>query len=153
MSEFYSFSAQSIQGNSVSFEQYKGKKLLIVNLASECGFTPQYEQLQELYENTSRDHFEILGFPSNDFGAQEPGSESDIQSFCKVNYGVTFPLFAKIHVLGENAHSLYKWLQKENNNTAAAWNFQKYLVDEQGQFVRCLSPDTLPIDERILNWI
>lgn len=153
MSEFYSFSARDIHGETVSFEKYRGKKILIVNLASECGFTSQYKQLQELYENTNRSDFEILGFPSNDFGGQEPGSESEIQNFCKVNYGVSFPLFSKVSILGEQVHPLYQWLHAKNSNKVTVWNFQKYLIDEQGFFVNCLAPDVLPIDEKVLSWI
>lgn len=148
----YDFSIIDIQGKDCDLSQFRGKKVLIVNTASECGFTNQYASLQELYENTSRENFEIIGIPSNDFGQQEPGSESDIQTFCQKNYGVTFPMMAKMSVKGLGQHPLYEWLCQEVNTTVT-WNFQKFLVNENGQVEQTLAPDVLPIDPEIVDWI
>lgn len=151
------FKVKSITGEDFDLSQLKGKKVMVVNTASECGLTPQYAQLEELYKNKGGDQFEIIGFPCNDFGAQEPGSESEIQSFCTSNYGVTFPMMSKITVKGENKHPLYDWLLKESSKkdqlNEVKWNFQKFLIDENGNHVKTIEPTVEPIDSEILTWI
>ena len=133
----YPFKAKTIDGKEVALSQYQGKALLIVNVASRCGFTPQYEGLEKLYEKYHDRGFEVLGFPCNQFGAQEPGTEEDIKQFCDLNFGVKFPLFAKVDVNGEKAHPLYKYLTTEKpgilGTEAIKWNFTKFLVDKQGE--------------------
>ena len=155
--DFYSLTSEDINGESFSFDNLKGKKVLIVNTASECGLTPQYENFQELHELLGGENFMILGFPSNDFGAQEPGTESEIQNFCKKNYGVTFKMMSKVSVKGDNRSEVYKWLTtKELNGVGdfeVQWNFHKFLIDEEGAFVKEVLPQVLPIDESILTWI
>jgi glutathione peroxidase len=132
----YDFNVKSIDGKDVPLSMYKGKALLIVNTASECGFTPQYEGLQRLYESYRAKGFEVLAFPSNDFGAQEPGTAEEIQTFCSTRYKTTFPLFAKVVVKGPNAAPLYKYLQElPKNGGAVKWNFGKFLVDAKGEVV------------------
>jgi len=143
----YDFSARLNNGSNQSLADYKGRVLLIVNTASECGFTPQYKGLQELYAKYHDQGFEILGFPCDQFGHQEPGSDTDIRSFCDFNYGVTFPLFSKIEVNGNNAHLLYKFLKSEKGGLlgdAIKWNFTKFLVDRQGNVVERFAPQTVP---------
>ena len=153
----YNFYAQNIKGEKVDFSTLKGKKVMIVNTASECGLTPQYEQLEELYQNTSRNNFEVIAFPCNDFGEQEPGSEGEIVAFCQKNYGVSFPLMTKIKVKGEQKHPLYKWLLEEsaknNEDEEVKWNFHKFLIDENGKYVKSIAPTTSPLETSILNWI
>lgn len=153
----YDFKVQTLEGEDFSFEQLKGKKVLIVNTASKCGFTPQYEDLQELWEHYGGDDFIIIGFPANNFMNQEPGSDEDIQAFCSRNYGVTFPMMSKISVKGKDMHPVYKWLtQKELNkfeDSKVQWNFQKYLIDENGQLVKVIKPKVKPTDPEILNWL
>jgi glutathione peroxidase len=145
----FNIEVKSISGEHLTLERYKGKKLLIVNTASECGFTPQYEQLEYLHQHYG-DKVQVLGFPSNDFGAQEPGSDAEISSFCSVNYGVTFPMFSKITVKGGNAHPLYKWL-REKTGSEPNWNFAKYLVSENGSEVEFFSPALSPVDEALVS--
>lgn len=152
MSTFYDFSIQTLAGTSLDLGQFKGKKLMLVNVASECGLTPQYEALQEMYVELGASNFAIIGFPSNDFGAQEPGTADEIQSFCQVNYGVTFPLTEKIQVVGESKHPIYEWLTSETGSEVT-WNFQKFLVDENGKVIQSIAPSVLPNDEEILTWI
>ncbi|MDF2924473.1 MAG: glutathione peroxidase [Paenibacillaceae bacterium] len=153
----YNYTAPSIRNEQVSLEQYAGKVLLIVNTASKCGFTPQYDGLQKLYEKHRDQGLEILGFPCNQFSHQEPGDEGEIASFCKINYGVTFPLFAKIDVNGANAHPLYQYLTKEApgllGSKAVKWNFTKFLVDRDGKVIKRFSPTDTPekIEEHILK--
>lgn len=136
----HAFQAKTIDGKEVPLSQYKGKTLLIVNVASRCGFTPQYEGLEALYRKYKDQGFEILGFPCNQFGSQEPGTETEIKEFCDLNFGVTFPLFAKVDVNGANAHPLYKYLTSEKpgilGTEAIKWNFTKFLVDRQGEPVK-----------------
>ncbi|MFK7756936.1 MAG: glutathione peroxidase [Flavobacteriales bacterium] len=155
--DFYSLTTKTIEGDSYSFSELKGKKVLIVNTASECGLTPQYEQLQELYDSEGGDDFMIIGFPSNDFGAQEPGSEGEIAEFCQKNYGVTFPMMSKVVVTGTEKCEVYQWLtSKELNGVSdytVEWNFHKFLIDENGKMVNEKKPQVLPIDESILTWI
>ena len=148
MAGIYDFTVKDIHGKSVKLLAYKGKPLLIVNTASECGFTPQYKGLEALYKKLHGKGLEILGFPCNQFGAQEPGSEAQIEQFCEVNYGVTFPMFAKIDVNGDNAAPLYKYLKKEKpglmGSEAIKWNFTKFLVDRDGKVVERYAPNAEP---------
>jgi glutathione peroxidase len=143
----YQFSANTISGENKSLGQYTGKVLLIVNTASKCGFTKQYEGLEKLYEKYKAQGFEILAFPCNQFGNQEPGTSDEIKEFCSLNYGVSFPIFEKIEVNGDNAHPLYKFLTKEKGgliNDAIKWNFTKFLIDKNGIVVGRFAPQTSP---------
>ena len=148
----YNISINSITGELINFEDFKGKKILIVNTASECGFTEQYEDLEKLYK-TYKDKLVVIGVPCNQFGGQEPGTLAEIQSFCQVNYGVTFLLTEKVDVKGENQHPLYSWLTtKEMNGVKSStvkWNFQKYLIDESGCFVDYFYSTTKPMSSKI----
>lgn len=153
----HNFKGTTITGDTKDFADFEGRKVMIVNTASECGLTPQYAQLQELYENTGRANFEIIGFPCNDFGGQEPGPEQQVAQFCEKNFGVKFPMMAKISVKGANTHPIYQWLLeqsvKSGQHSEVKWNFHKFLVNEQGEFVKSVEPTTSPIDEEIVNWI
>lgn len=146
-----------IKGDDFDLSQFKGKKVLVVNTASECGLTPQYEQLEELYQNTKRDNFEIIGFPCNDFGKQEPGSDDEVAQFCQINYGVSFPMMSKIAVKGNDQHKLYSWLLEQSKangqHEEVKWNFHKFLIDENGEFVKSVEPTTEPTSPEIKNWI
>ncbi|MDD4362434.1 MAG: glutathione peroxidase [Bacteroidales bacterium] len=140
----YDFTVEDSQGKSVSMAEYKNKTLLIVNVASKCGYTKQYEPLEEMYKKYKSQGFLILGFPSNQFMNQEPGTNAEIQEFCRLNYGVTFPVLAKIEVNGDEAHPLYKYLKEQTGGTAIKWNFNKFLIDKKGNIVkRYLSGDSL----------
>ncbi|OFX19900.1 MAG: glutathione peroxidase [Bacteroidetes bacterium GWA2_31_9] len=154
---FYDFKVKSIDGEEFDFSQLKGKKVMIVNTASKCGFTPQYAQLEEVYKKYGGDKFVIIGFPANNFLHQESGTNSEIQDFCQKNYGVSFPMMEKISVKGKDIHPLYKWLtMKELNgviDSNVKWNFQKYLIDENGSLVKSFSPSTTPNNEEIIKWI
>lgn len=153
----YDFSAKTIEGENYDFSNLKGKKVMLVNTASECGFTKQYEKLQELYEKYGAQDFEIIGFPANNFKDQEPGTNEEIKSFCQKNYGVTFQMMGKISVKGDDIHPLYHWLTtKEENgvfNTSVKWNFQKFLIDENGQVVDYLYPTTSPTGKKVEKWL
>jgi glutathione peroxidase len=143
----YDIRVTNAAGEEKSLEDYRGKVLLIVNVASKCGFTPQYKGLQDLYEKFKDQGLEILGFPCNQFLGQEPGSNEEIQDFCQVNYGVSFPVFSKIDVNGSDAHPLYKHLTKEASGIlggAIKWNFTKFLVDRDGKVVKRFAPNTEP---------
>lgn len=158
MSTFYNFKVKDINGKDFAFSQLKGKKVMIVNTASECGLTPQYKQLEEVYKKYSGNgKFTIIGFPANNFGSQEPGSNEQIKSFCEKNYGVTFPMMAKISVKGADQHPVYKWLTQKALNgvedVEVTWNFQKFLIDENGKYVKSISPRILPNDPEIISWI
>jgi glutathione peroxidase len=148
MPGIYDLTVKDIRGKSVRLDAYKGKALLIVNTASKCGFTPQYKGLEELYRKLHGRGLEILGFPCNQFGAQEPGAETEIASFCEVNYGVTFPLFAKIDVNGDDAAPLYQYLKRAKpgllGSEAIKWNFTKFLVDRKGNVVERFAPNVEP---------
>jgi glutathione peroxidase len=148
----YDFKVEALDGSTIDFSKFKGKKILIVNTASQCGFTPQYEGLQKLY-NKYNDRLVIVGFPANNFGAQEPGSNSEIASFCKKNYGVTFPMAAKISVTGSDMAPIYQWLTNKEYNgvksSSVKWNFQKYLIDEKGQFVEFYYSITKPDSDKL----
>jgi glutathione peroxidase len=148
MASIYDFSVNDIHGKEQKLDEYKDKVLLIVNVASKCGFTPQYNGLEALYEKLHGRGFEILGFPSNQFGAQEPGNEAEIAQFCQLNYGVKFPLFAKIDVNGSDAAPLYQYLKKAKpgllGSEAIKWNFTKFLVDRKGKVVERYAPNVEP---------
>lgn len=150
MSNVYDFTANSLDGKPVSLRDYAGKVLLIVNTASKCGFTPQYEGLEAMYQKYRDRGLAVLGFPCNQFGAQEPGSAEEIGSFCQKNYGVSFPLFEKIDVNGEGAHPLYRWLKSSAKgllgSEAIKWNFTKFLIDRHGNVVDRFAPTTKPED-------
>lgn len=153
----YQFTVEDISGDDFSLSDLKGKKVMIVNTASKCGLTPQYEQLEILYNTYKDQNFVIVGFPANNFGNQEPGSNEEIAQFCQANYGVSFPMMSKISVKGDDMHPLYQFLtQKEKNgleDSEVAWNFQKYLIDSNGHLAKVISPRTLPTDESVVNWI
>ena len=148
MADLYDFSMTDIHGKPQSLSRYKDKVLLIVNTASQCGFTPQYKGLEALYKKMHARGLEVLGFPCNQFGAQEPGSEEEIESFCEVNYGVTFPMFAKIDVNGKNAAPLYEYLKTSRpgllGSEAIKWNFTKFLVGKDGRVLRRYAPQDAP---------
>lgn len=151
---FYDLKAKTIDGKDFPFSNLKGKRVMIVNVASECGFTPQYAKLQKLFDQYKDKDFVILGFPCNDFGGQEPGSAKEIKSFCEKNYGVTFQLMEKVSIKGSDPHPVYKWLtQKELNgksNASVRWNFHKFLIDENGQWVNDFGSMTDPMSEKIV---
>jgi glutathione peroxidase len=155
-SDFYDFKVKTLEGDQFDFNALKGKKVMIVNTASKCGNTPQYKQLESLYEQY-KDKFVIIGFPSNDFLGQEPGSNEEIRKFCTENYGVTFPMMDKISVKGKNMAPVYKWLTSKNLNgvkdSNVKWNFQKYLIDENGKLVDVLDPKEKPDSEKVLTWL
>lgn len=154
MSTVYDFTVRSISGQEVPLSDYRGKVLLIVNTASKCGFTPQYEGLEALYREFKDRGLVVMGFPCNQFGAQEPGSEADIASFCKLNYDVSFPMFAKVDVNGADASPLFTWLKESApgvlGTTAIKWNFTKFLVNREGQvvdrFASAATPDAIRQD-------
>ncbi|MFD2445960.1 glutathione peroxidase [Bacillus sp. CGMCC 1.16607] len=153
----YDFEVKTIRGEVQSLKDFSGKVILIVNTASECGFTPQYEGLQKLYEKYKARGFEILGFPSNQFGAQEPGTNDEIIEFCQLNYGVTFPMYAKVDVKGENAEPLFKYLSKEApgilGSKSIKWNFTKFLIDSNGNVIKRFASTDGPekLEEDILH--
>lgn len=160
-STFYEFleanpnaKVRSIDGKDVDYSQFKGKKVLIVNTASECGYTPQYEDLEKLYE-TYKDKLIILGFPANNFGGQEPGTNEEIKQFCTSKYSVTFPMFEKISVLGDDMAPIYKWLTSKDmngwNDQQPKWNFNKYLLDENGNLVKYYSSAVKPLSDDIVS--
>lgn len=153
----YQFQVEDLEGNTFDFSTLKGKKILVVNTASACGLTPQYEQLQAIYEKYKDKNFVIVGFPANNFGSQEPGTNQQIATFCQKNYGVTFPMMAKISVKGSDMHAVYQFLTQKTKNgledSEVQWNFQKYLINEKGELDKVISPRTLPTDAEIVNWI
>ena len=154
---FHDFTVQDISGQEYPLSQLQGKKVLVVNTASKCGLTPQYEDLEALYKKYGGDGFVIIGFPSNDFAGQEPGTNEEIAAFCKTNYGVTFPMMSKITVKGEDIHPLYKWLTEASENgvedSKVSWNFQKYMIDEKGNLVGNVPPRKKPDCKEIVDWI
>lgn len=153
----YQFKVKDLNGKEFDFASLKGKKVLIVNTASECGLTPQYEQLQKIYTEYKDKNFIIIGFPANNFGAQEPGTNTEIAAFCQKNYGVTFPMMEKVSVKGDDMTAVYQFLTQKSKNglqdNDVTWNFQKYLLNENGELVKVISPKTLPTDPEIINWI
>ncbi|MBN2173458.1 MAG: glutathione peroxidase [Bacteroidales bacterium] len=154
---FYDFTVKSIDGKDISLSTFEGKKILVVNTASKCGNTPQYKDLEELFEEYGDNGFTIIGFPANNFGRQEPGTNEEIKEFCEVNYGVTFPMMAKISVKGDDMHPLYQWLTSKSENgvmdSEVTWNFQKYMIDEQGHLVGYVNPRENPKSDKIIDWI
>jgi glutathione peroxidase len=152
----YDFKVPGLTGGTIDFSQYKGKKILIVNTASECGYTPQYEDLEKLYEKY-KDKLVIVGFPANNFGKQEPGSNEEIAGFCKKNYGVTFPMAAKISTKGDDMAAIYHWLtEKEYNgfeNSTVKWNFQKYLINEKGEMIGIFYSRVKPMSNELIEAI
>ncbi len=146
----YAFEMNTIEGTPRPLAEYKGKVCLIINTASKCGFTPQYEGLEKLHAEFKARGLRVLGFPSNDFGAQEPGSEAEIKEFCSTRYRVSFDLFAKIRVKGEGMHPLYEFLTKHSgHNGDIPWNFSKFLVDREGRVAARFGPDTEPLDKAL----
>lgn len=153
----HEFSVISIEGDTINMSTFKGKKLMVVNTASKCGLTPQYKELEALYKTYKDSNFVIVGFPANNFMSQEPGTDQEIATFCSRNYGVTFPMMSKISVKGKDMHPVYKFLTTMSENgledNDVKWNFQKYLLDENGFLVRVISPTTAPNDPEIISWI
>lgn len=153
----YQFKVEDIEGNQFDFNSLKGKKIMVVNTASKCGFTPQYADLQKLYEQYKDSGFVIVGFPANNFLWQEPGDNKEIASFCQRNYGVTFPMMAKISVKGSKKHPVYQFLTDKSQNgledSKVKWNFQKYLIDRDGHLSKVIPPKTNPFDKAIVDWI
>lgn len=152
--DLYSYSFTDIEGNEVSMSQFRGKKILIINVASKCGYTPQYEDLQKLHEQYG-EKVTLIGFPCNQFLKQEPGDESEIKEFCQKNYGVEFLMASKIDVKGNEQHPIYTWLTTKELNgvedSKVAWNFQKYLIDENGQYVEKFEPGVNPLDVELTS--
>lgn len=153
----HDFTVEDIEGNDFPLSSLKGKKVMVVNTASKCGLTPQYKDLQALYEKYKDQNFVIIGFPANNFMRQEPGSNEEIAQFCEKNYGVSFPMMSKISVKGKDQHPVYAFLtQKELNgleDNDVSWNFQKYLIDENGKLVKVISPRSNPMDDAIISWL
>lgn len=150
--KFYSFNVTTIDGKETSMAAYKGKTLLVVNVASRCGFTPQYKGLETLYEKYKAHGFEILGFPANNFMFQEPGSNEEIKKFCSLKYNVTFPMFSKIDVTGEDAHPLYRYLTEESEfKGKISWNFNKFLVSSEGKVVARFGSKTEPLSKEVIE--
>ena len=154
---FYDFTVKTIDGKELSLSTFKGKKVLVVNVASKCGFTPQYAKLEELYTKYGKDNFVIIGFPANNFLHQEPGSNEEIKEFCTLNYGVTFPMMSKISVKGKDIAPLYKWLTSKSENgvqdAKVGWNFHKFLIDENGKWAASYGSATDPLSKEITEWI
>lgn len=153
----YDFKVEDLYGEEFDFATLKGKKIMIVNTASECGLTPQYKDLEAIYKQYKGDNFIIVGFPANNFGSQEPGSNEQIAAFCEKNYGVSFPMMSKISVKGNDKAPIYQFLTEKSKNgvqdSEVEWNFQKYLINENGMLEKVISPRTLPTDPEIINWI
>ncbi|HEY4787632.1 MAG TPA: glutathione peroxidase [Bacteroidales bacterium] len=157
MKSLYDYKTKTIDGKEFDMASLKGKKVMIVNTASKCGYTPQYKDLEELYKTYGGNKFVIVGFPANNFANQEPGSDSEIKSFCQLNYGVTFPMMSKISVKGNDMDPIYQWLTRKDLNgkmdSEVKWNFQKYLIDEHGNLVNVIYSKTLPGSDEVVNWI
>ncbi len=157
MNTIYDYKVEDINGNEFDFASLKGKKILIVNTASKCGFTPQFEGLEDLYEKYKDQNFVIIGFPSNDFGQQDPGTNQEIAEFCQMNYGVSFPMMSKIKVTGDEMAPIYKFLTDKAINgkksSSVKWNFQKYIINEDGTFEDYFYSITKPDSKKIIKWI
>lgn len=153
----YQFKVTDLSGKEFDFASLKGKKVMIVNTASKCGLTPQYKDLQAIYDQYKNENFVIVGFPANNFMEQEPGNNEEIAAFCERNYGVTFPMMDKISVKGTDMAPIYQFLTQKSKNgvqdSEVEWNFQKYLLNEKGELVKVISPRTLPTDKEIIDWI
>ena len=153
----YQFTVEDINGKPFALADLKGKKVMIVNTASKCGLTPQYKELEALYERYKDKDFIIIGFPANNFLGQEPGSNEQIASFCSINYGVSFPMMSKISVKGKNMHPLYQFLTQKSKNgvedSKVQWNFQKYLIGRDGKLEKVIAPKTLPLSDKVTQWI
>ena len=153
----YDFEVKTIDGVAYDLSSLKGKKILVVNVASKCGLTPQYKQLEELYLEYKNQNFEVLAFPSSDFANQEFSDSEKISSFCQKNYGVTFTIFEKVSVRGKDKHPIYQWLtekdKNKNKNVSVLWNFQKFAIDENGKWVDYFLPTTSPKSKKIIRWI
>ena len=153
----YQFKVKDLSGKEFDFATLKGKKILVVNTASKCGLTPQYKDLEAIYEKYKSKDFVIIGFPANNFGKQEPGTDKEIQGFCEMNYGVTFPMMSKISVKGSDMHEIYQFLTQKSKNglqdSEVEWNFQKYLIGANGELEKVIKPQVLPTDESIVGWI
>jgi glutathione peroxidase len=153
----YQFKVTDLEGNVFDFAQLKGKKIMVVNTASKCGLTPQYKDLEAVYKKYQDKNLVIVGFPANNFGSQEPGTNQEISSFCQRNYGVTFPMMAKVSVVGNDMCEVYQFLTQKSRNgledSDVAWNFQKYLINENGQLEKVIAPQVLPTDASIIDWI
>jgi glutathione peroxidase len=156
-STIYQFKVTDLTGNEFDFAKLKGKKVIVVNTASKCGLTPQYKELEALYEKYKDKGLVIVGFPANNFAGQEPGTNAEIATFCQQNYGVSFPMMGKISVKGDDMAPIYHFLTEKSKNgledSQVEWNFQKYLINEKGQLEKVVSPKTLPTDAEIVNWI
>jgi glutathione peroxidase len=157
ISSIHQFKATTLEGSVLDFSTLKGKKILLVNTASKCGFTPQYKELEELYEKYKDKNFIIIGFPCNQFGGQEPGSSTDIKEFCTRNYGVSFPMMEKVDVKGDHISEIYAWLTSKDKNgvesSSVKWNFQKYMIDENGFLVDHVASFKSPNCSKIVSWI
>ncbi len=153
----YQFKVEDLSGKTFDFASLKGKKILVVNTASKCGYTPQYKDLEALYKKYKNQNFVIIGFPANNFGQQEPGTNKEIATFCELNYGVSFPMMSKISVKGKDMHPLYQFLTQKSKNglkdSEVEWNFQKYLINEKGELEKVLLSAVKPTDADIVNWI
>ncbi len=156
-SNLYDYTVKDINGHEFPLSQLKGKKVMIVNVASKCGFTPQYEALEAIYKKYKEDGFVIIGFPANNFMHQEPGTDSEIKQFCTLNYGVSFPMMSKISVKGKDKAPLYQWLTEKRLNGKSSskikWNFQKYLIGRDGKIDYVINPWIKPDNEKIIKWI
>jgi len=157
MKTFFDFKAKTIDEKEYDFSSLKGKKILVVNTASECGYTPQYADLEKLFKQFGAEKFMIIGFPANNFGSQEPGTNKEIAEFCKKNYDVSFLMFEKISVKGNDIYPIYQWLTQKSENGVAdvevKWNFQKFLIDENGKLVKSIPHKENPMSEEIINWL
>ena len=153
----YSYKVKDLSGNEFDFASLKGKKILIVNTASKCGLTPQYKDLEAIYEKYKSNNFVIVGFPANNFAAQEPGTNKEISEFCQKNYGVTFPMMEKVSVKGVDMCAVYKFLTQKSKNglqdSEVEWNFQKYLINDKGELEKVILPQVLPTDAAVVDWI
>ena len=153
----YQFKVEDLSGNTFDFATLKGKKVIIVNTASKCGLTPQYKDLEAIYKEYKDKGFVIVGFPANNFASQEPGSNEEIATFCQQNYGVTFPMMDKVSVKGSDMCAMYQFLTQKSKNglqdSNVEWNFQKYLINANGELEKVISPQTLPTDPSVINWI